>query len=380
MSLNDLTAMNPPTSTDPSPTESAAPDRLGIHILLEAVLAIAFAGALFWLYLGDSPLTSVVERDALITAMVPLLLLSIAMAVSLRVGAVNLACGAVAVAGAVMFAENSGRGMAVAVLAAVGVAVAIGLVLSLLVVALRVPAWLASAVVASVILLWVFQRVTIAQLSSDPLPPLASSTSWVWLISVAALSIFGGVVAALNGWRTRLGVCREVNANSRPSDAASNLVTIGVMLMSSLLSGLAGVWIVWTSADGSIVADGLNPLMVTVFPLATALLGGTSAFGRRGGILGTLLAALLLMTVLELIDARGWPVHPLWILLAAIVLGFIVTRLVEALGQPRKAPEPAEPVEESQLDPLPARQPNGDYEYAAGDIDPYRRYDLDAHR
>ncbi|MFD0557922.1 monosaccharide ABC transporter membrane protein (CUT2 family) [Stackebrandtia endophytica] len=380
MSLNDVTATNPPTSADPAPSDTAAPDRLGVHILLEAVLAIVFAGALFWLYLGDSPLTTVAERDALITAMVPLLLLSIAVAVSLRVGAVNLACGAVAVAGAVMFAENSGRGTAVALLAAVGVAVAVGLVLSLLVVALRVPAWLASAVVAAVTMLWVFERVTIAQLSSDPLPTLATSNSWIWLISVGALSIFGGVVAALNGWRTRLGLCREVNANSRTPDATSNLVTIGVMVMSSLLAGLAGVWTVWTATDGAIVVEGLNPLLVTVFPLAAALLGGTSAFGRRGGILGTLLAALLLMTVLELIESRGWPLHPMWVLLGAIVVGLIITRLVESLGRPREVPETVAPVAETSTEPLPSRQPGPDAEYASGDIDPYRRYDLDAHR
>lgn len=354
-------------------------DRLGIHVLLEALLALAFAGALFWLYRGESALSTASGRDAAIVALVPLLLLGIAVAMTFRVGAVNLAAGAIAVVGAALFSENTERGLAVALLVAVGAALACGIVLAAVVVLLRAPGWLVSAGAAAVLWLWMFEHVNLAQLSADPLGQLPVSTAWIWLISVAALSIFAGVVGALNGWRSRLGACRD--AATGPGDAKTKWVTATALTASAVLSGLAGVWVVWTAADGVAVVTGLNPLLITVFPVAAVLLGGTSALGRRGGVLGTVLASLLLMTLLLLREAHGWALDPLWILLSAIALGLVVTRLVEVFGGP--GPIPAEPAQterstvELHPDPLPTRTVG---EYDLTDIDPYRRQDFDGQR
>ncbi|GAA4915852.1 ribose/xylose/arabinose/galactoside ABC-type transport system permease subunit [Stackebrandtia albiflava] len=360
--------------------DDTRPDRLGVHVAWEALLAVAFAGALFWLYRSGSPLSTTEGRDAVIVALIPLLLLATAACVTFRAGNVNLAGGAFAAMAAVLFAENTRNGVAIALLIAVGVVLIAGVVLAALVVVLRTPGWLASAGIAAVILLWLHEHVTLAQLSTAPLGRLTTSSAWIWLIGVAALSIFAGVVSALNGPRHRFAACRRAAADG-PRDRATVWTTAAVLVGSSVLAGFAGVWVMWTAADGAAVATGLDPATVTVFPVAAALLGGTSALGRRGGILGTLLASLLLATVMLLAATLAWPVSPLWILLVAVGAGLVVTRVVETLGGPRTtAPAPAAPVTEPGQAPLPMRQPLGDRDYDATDIDPYRRHDLDTPR
>lgn len=370
MSLNGT--FEPAATTDRG-GEPDRPDRIGIHILLEALLALAFGGALFMLYRTEAALSTAAGREAVIVALVPLLLLGVAVAITFRVGAVNLAAGATAVAGAALFSGNTDRGLVVALLAAIGGALACGLVIAVLVVVLRVPGWLVSAGAAAAVWLWVFDHVNVAQLSPEPFAQLPTSTAWIWLICVAALSIFAGVIGALNGWRSLLGACRD--AVTGRADVKTVAVTAAALSVSAVLAGLAGVWVVWTAADGSAVIAGLDPVLVTAFPVAAVLLGGTSALGRRGGILGTVLATLLLMTVLLLHETYGWAFDRLWILLGAAVLGLVVTRLVEVFGT-------AAPVSESESGPAdfePAPEPAAAHnmDLYATDIDPYRRQGID---
>jgi hypothetical protein len=77
-----------------------------------------------------------------------------------------------------------------------------------------------------------------------------------------------------------------------------------------------------------------------------ALVGGTSAYGRRGGIFGTLLAVTLFTLLVRFGDAAHWRVSPLAWAAGTIALGLIVTRLVEALGRPRIQLEDEEDDEE----------------------------------
>nr|BFF23277.1 hypothetical protein GCM10025732_12420 [Glycomyces mayteni] len=48
---------------------------------------------------------------------------------------------------------------------------------------------------------------------------------------------------------------------------------------------------------------------------------------------GTVFASLLVLAMMWLAQARGWSFDPSWIALSAIVAGFLVTRLVEAMNQ-----------------------------------------------
>ena len=349
-------------------------DRLGIHMVLEVLLLVGFAAALFLFYRADAaPLSTDVGRQIVTVATVPLLLSAIAASLALRVGTVNLAGGAVAVAAAVLFSEYAGQGLAVAVAMAVAGALAGAVILVILVVVLRVPAWLSGLAVAAGTALWMSEHVDLSTLSSGPITPLPARQAWIWLIAVAALSILGGIVGALSGWRARLGACRAAAAGTEPRDGATIATTITALAGSCLLSGLAGVWLVWAPPpEPNPGYPGLDLWTLTGFGLAAALLGGTSLLGRRGGVLGTLLAALGLASLVFLSTIDGWPISVGWILLGAIGCGVIISRLVEAFGRPDPRWNDDETAPAVDTAGYHAAMDRGDADHRAADIDPYR--------
>jgi hypothetical protein len=114
------------------------------------------------------------------------------------------------------------------------------------------------------------------------------------------------------------------------------VIVVAVTVASSALAGLAGVLISLVDARLDFASGGAleAALLITAIGLGAALLGGTSAYGRRGGIFGTVLATMLLMITLEWIAAAhpSWPVTA--VLAVAIGVGLAVTRLVERFGRP----------------------------------------------
>jgi hypothetical protein len=105
--------------------------------------------------------------------------------------------------------------------------------------------------------------------------------------------------------------------------------------VSTILAGVGGV--LQVSMSGA--AAPTDGLALTGLALGAALLGGTSAYGRRGGIFGTVLAVSLLVVIGQYANATrlNWPVTVL--AAGAIGVGLAVTRLVERLGRPRPAAE-----------------------------------------
>ncbi|CAM3564452.1 hypothetical protein [Stackebrandtia soli] len=310
-------------------------DRFGVHIVLEVLLALGFAGALFALYRSpQADLGSADGRHLAIIIAVPILLIAMAAAVSLRVGLTNVAVGAVAAGAGVIFALNSPRGTLSAAAITIGIVLAAGLVLSILVIVLRTPGWLASGAVAIAVTAWVTARPDIG-VSIDGLGLFPASSAWIWLVLTAGLSILLGIIAATSRFRDRLGDCREVAASGGPRPTATVMMMLVGLLTSVVLAGLAGIWIAWTATDLStseVHAASFDPLRLTLIGFAAALLGGTSAFGRIGGVLGTVLAAFGLTAALLLLRASGSTVDAIWLWLPALALGAIVNRVVEWLA------------------------------------------------
>jgi hypothetical protein len=77
----------------------------------------------------------------------------------------------------------------------------------------------------------------------------------------------------------------------------------------------------------------------TGIAFGAALLAGTSAFGRRGGIFGTLLAAAGIALFLDYAARRHFDIALFAIAACAVGGGLIVTRLVETYGKPLSAAE-----------------------------------------
>jgi hypothetical protein len=78
--------------------------------------------------------------------------------------------------------------------------------------------------------------------------------------------------------------------------------------------------------------------------VGAALAAGTSAFGRRGGVLGTVLSVSLITLVMAYSDAAKLRISPYAVAAVAIGVGLVVTRLVETFGRPqpggKSEPEP----------------------------------------
>jgi ribose/xylose/arabinose/galactoside ABC-type transport system permease subunit len=310
----------------PSGDDESQSDRMAVHVVWEIGLLLLAGGVLFALTQSDGGPFAEGSWTGLFAALAPIVMLASAMAVSLRVGAVNLAVGPIALISAWMFVDASGSGAAMALGVGLGVAAFVGIVLATLTAWLRVPGWAGSGAVGGAIGLW-------AGHTGDPsafmLAELPRTGVLAALGAAIGVSLFFGFVGAFSGVRTRLAPIRRTPVGER--HGRGGLVFFGVLL-SSTLAGAAGVVAAWTAGPEGGVAALPDPILLTVVALGAALLGGTSLMGRRGGVCGTVFASALVLGLMWLAEGRGWSFDPSWIALGAIVAGFLVTRLVEVMN------------------------------------------------
>ncbi|MFC3492205.1 hypothetical protein [Glycomyces rhizosphaerae] len=299
---------------------------MAVHVVWEIGLLLLAGGVLFALTTSSGGPFAEGSWTGLFAALAPIIMLTSAMAVSLRVGAVNLAVGPIALFSAWMFVDASGSGSAMALGVGLGVAAFVGIVLATLTAWLRAPGWAASGAVGGAIGLWAG---TAGDPSSFMLSELPGTGVLAALGAATGVSLFFGLVGAFSGVRTRLAPIRQTPVGER--HGRGGLVFVGILL-SSTLAGAAGVVSAWTAVPEGGAAALPDPILLTVVALGAALLGGTSLIGRRGGVCGTVFAATLVLALMWLAEGRGWGFDPSWIALGAIVAGFLVTRLVEAMN------------------------------------------------
>jgi len=301
---------------------------MAVHAVWEIGLLILGGGILFALTQASSGPFNEGSWNGFAAALTPLVLAAAAVAVSLRVGAVNLAVGPIALLSAWLFVDASGSGSLVSLGMSLGAAVFVGIVLATLCAWLRVPGWAAGGAVGGAIGLW-------AGTAGDPavfmLAELPSTGLLAALAAAAGLSMFLGLVGSFAGVRERLSPIRDTPPGER--HGRGGLVFLGTLLSASL-AGAAGVVAVWSDVPEQGAIPLPDPILLSAMALGAALLGGTSLLGRRGGVCGTVFASALLLAFTWLAASRGWDFDTGWIAVGAIVLGFVVTRLVEAMNKP----------------------------------------------
>ncbi|MFG2063397.1 ABC transporter permease [Micromonospora sp. NPDC048871] len=336
-SESTLVGPNPGAETVADDLQNGEPgrDRFGVYVFWETLLLLGF-GALVYLLWQENP--AALRGNglrALIVDVVALGLLALAAGLSLRTAAVNLAIGPVAVAAGLHFAEQSDRGLLVAVGTPAAVAAVGGLLLGLTVVVLHVPGWAASLGAAAGVVVYIEQRAAPVLVQGDYDPRAIAGQLFV---GFAAVTVIGGLFGAIGPVRRLVGRFRPVADPARRRGVAAAVVTAGGYVCSTVLAMLAGALL--ASVDGTVTpADGLD---WTVLAVGAVLLAGTSAFGLRGGVFGTLLTVGAVGLFLAYAQARGWTVSRWLIGGAVLAVGLGVTRLVERLGRP--ASEPARPV------------------------------------
>lgn len=341
----------PPSAPAATPAPAGGPasevaegDRVWPHLLWEGVLLAACAVAVVLVLAERSEaLTGGAARTTWFQLAV-LVLVASGLALSLRAAVPNLAVGALAggagsLAAWLMSEHDWGWGGA-ATLALVAGAAA-GLLLALVVVGFHTPAWAASLGLASVVLGASLglagNRGTVA--IRGEVPDVVGNAG---LLAAAAivLSVAGGALLAVGPLRRVVGGTRSTRDPGRRPGGGAALGATGALVVSSALAAGAGVlqvFVLRAALPG-------NTTNLTTTALAAVLLGGVSAFGRRGGVFGTALGAALLVLVQLRLNLGG---VESWVFLAvsggAVLLGLLVNRLLEAVGRRRPAPHASPP-------------------------------------
>jgi ribose/xylose/arabinose/galactoside ABC-type transport system permease subunit len=348
-----LTRRVPPTPNldyvfdDPADGEPGR-DRMLVHLLWEVFLALLAGGAGYLLYREDpTAFDGDKLRDLLLTASV-FGALAVGSGLALRAGAPNLAVGPAFLAAVVYFHNHSGGGLIKPIGVVIGAGLVIGVLIGIAVVGLHVPAWAASLGAGLGIAVWLDY-----QGASQPTGTGYDPTDHAvyWFAGVCALSVFGGLLGLVPTIRRAVGRFRPVSDPADRRGPVAATITLCALAGSVVFAGLAGFL---GGARGAVSLAGQDGLVLSGLAIGLALLGGTSAFGRRGGVFGTIFAVALLTIVQQYdeVTDRRWPL----VLYAAVAIGIglVATRLIEHFGRPRRDEETAEEEEWSPPTPEPA--------------------------
>jgi ribose/xylose/arabinose/galactoside ABC-type transport system permease subunit len=328
-------------------------DRIWVNVVWEVLLAAAVVVAALAVRAEDAAaLSGDGLRDLLVVTAAGVLLGS-AFALSLRAAVPNLAVGAAAVAAGTLtgwLVADRGYELRTAALVALGAAAALGLALAALVTGFRAPAW-AAGLAAALGLYAVLLSMSAGR--SLLLPGAPDLRRWAWSLAggAVALSVAGGLLGLLPGVRAAVGRYRPTADPAAGRGGRAAFAAGAALVGSTVLAAAAGLLLAMR-VRAAVPDDGL---LLLAQAAAAALLGGTSVHGRRGGVLGTALAAAFLQLAalwLALVEAEQWTRPAL--LGGAIGVGLVVGRLVEAAGFRTPPEPPADDAEESpdtDLDP-----------------------------
>jgi ribose/xylose/arabinose/galactoside ABC-type transport system permease subunit len=308
--------------------EEGGRDRLGIHLGWEVMLLVVAAVLGFLLQREDSAALQRPALDELLVTGAAIGLLALGAGLTLRAGVPNLAIGSIALAAAMQYAENSDRGLAQAVVPALIIAAAGGLAVGLIVAVLHVPGWAATLAAAFGVIVYIQLRPAPVDVQGDWDP---TSQAFLLFGGFAALAVLGAALGAVGPVRRFLGRMRPSGDPAQRRGTAAAVPVLLTIMLSSLFATGAGVLIA-ARADGPIAPE--TGFEWTGIGFGLALLAGTSAFGRRGGIFGTLFAVTALTLFLRYQDLRDLDIALFAIAGSVFTAGLVVTRFVESYGSP----------------------------------------------
>jgi ribose/xylose/arabinose/galactoside ABC-type transport system permease subunit len=338
-------------------------DRFGIHWSWEAILLVASAVVAFLIAnQGKNAFSDANLRSLALSATVTGAL-ALAAGIGLRAGAVNFAIGPIMVAAGLYFTDHARSGFVDALVVSLVLALTIGLVIGLVVVILQVPSWAVS------FMAYLGLQVYLERLPTNPVLGKdyhALHYAYYWYGAFAVVAIVGAGFGAVRSIRRAIGRYRPVGDPAHRRGLGAAVVTTLALAVSGLLAGLAGVI---SSLSQQQFQTGTG-LVYTLTGIAVALVGGTSAYGRRGGLFGTFFAASLYTLLTSYIfTVKNWSVDELAFLGGALLLGLLVTRLVETYGRPRRGDEGGDSTSSwlrrqqgSWADQLPARSADVDFD------------------
>jgi hypothetical protein len=316
------------TSPDVLRRDDDGRDRLGIHLGWEIVLLLAAAAFGFLLWRLDPESLQRPGLDNLLVTGAAIGLLTLGGGLTLRAGVPNLALGPIALAASLQYAEQGDKGLVQAAAPALVIAAAGAVVVGLLIVLLHVPGWAATLAAALGVIVFDQLRVAPVAVQGDYDP---TDQAFFLFGGFALLAVIGGALGTVTPVRRWLGRMRPTGDPARRRGGAVAVPVIGSLLLSSLFAVAAGVLMAAQAAGPITPGTGLEWSGVA---LGLAMLAGTSAYGRRGGIFGTLFAVATLTMFLDWSARKDLDIALFATAGAIFGAGLIVTRLVETYGRP----------------------------------------------
>ena len=261
----------------------------------------------------------------MLRAAVPLAILAGCQTLTMLTGGIDLSVGAVAsMAGFVVASLVSGPGTEVGLIAALGAATLAGLLTGIGVGIFRVHPLIMSLGVSFVVLglanAWQIMMVQ----SSTGVPPelrtlgserlgLLIPYSFLVFIPLAGVLLIG---LRRTGYGRMLYAIGDNPVAARLSGARSWQVLVVLYVVSALMAAIAGFLLSGLTNVASVTLA--NSLVLP--SVAAAVIGGTSIFGGRGGLGGTLIGALILTIISALLTALGQPEAVRQVLFGGIIV------------------------------------------------------------
>jgi len=302
-------------------------DRMGVHVAWELLLLIVAVGLAVYLRATHSDQFSGDNLRSLVLGAAVLGFATLAVGLSLRAGVVNLAVGATASAAGLFLAGHSDRGLVeTAGIALLGAAL-VGAATGLAVVVFHVPGWAASLGAALALIVWINKHIQPIGVTASYHP---AGQAFYWYGGFAAVALLGGILGLVKPIRRGLGRFRPVGDPAERRGGLAGGVALLALIGSGVLAGIAGV--LGALAQKQVPPD--DGTLTTGLAVGAALVAGTSAFGRRGGVLGTVLAVTALALFQRFSQVANLRISPFAVAAVLVGVGLVVTRLIESYGRP----------------------------------------------
>lgn len=288
-----------------------APPVSGQEIVLLAVIAVLWVA----LWLTTPAFLTVGSIRPLLIEVAPIALIGVGMTlviisagIDVSVGSMMMVCGVVT---AKLLVE-AGVNLPVAMLAAIAVGAALGLVNGVLIAWGRVH-----AIIITFGTLNVFQWIGREIFGSQTVNGIPGTLGFfgrgedgaTWGAPHSFVLMI--VIAAAAWWYLRQTPGGRhyyaIGGDPVAADLAGVRVRRRVMLAYVVTGALVGLSAIFTIAKGTSTLDQSIGFGMELAVIAAVVIGGTSIMGGRGSVLGTVLGALLVQTVASGVTQLGWP-------------------------------------------------------------------------
>ncbi len=261
----------------------------------------------------------------MLRAAVPLAILAGCQTLTMLTGGIDLSVGAVAsMSGFVVASLVSGPGLEVGLLVALAAATLAGLLTGIGVGIFRVHPLIMSLGVSFVVLglanAW---QILMVQSSTGVPPELRTlGSERLGLLLPFSFIVFVPLIVLIlvalrrSGYGRMLYAIGDNPVAARLSGARSWQVLVVLYVVSALMAAVAGFLLSGLTNVASVTLA--NSLVLP--SVAAAVIGGTSIFGGRGGLGGTIVGALILTIISALLTALGYPEAVRQVLFGSIIV------------------------------------------------------------